>query len=126
MANVCGWYVDEASNCRKAEVGIILISLEGIRVEKLFRLGFPMSNNEVEYEALLAGLRMSRQVGAKRIQMHCDSLLVISQANGEFEAKDQRMMSYLKEVGILKHQFKKVKFHKSLGAITATPILWLH
>lgn len=41
-------------------MGIILISKEGIRVEKSFRLGFSASNNEVEYEALLVGLRMSR------------------------------------------------------------------
>ena len=53
-------YVDRASNCREARVGIILISLEGIKVEKSLRLGFPASNNEAEYEAFLAGLRMFR------------------------------------------------------------------
>ena len=41
-------------------MGIILISLKGIKVEKSFRLGFLASNNEVEYEALFVGLRMSR------------------------------------------------------------------
>ena len=81
---------------------MILISPKEIRVEKSFRLGFLMSNNEAEYEAFFAGLRMSRQVGAKRVQVHCDSWLVISQIFGEFEAKDQRMMNYLKDVGILK------------------------
>ena len=40
----------------------------------------------------------------------------ISQITGEFEAKDQRMISYLKEVGILKYQFKKVEMlHISRG-----------
>lgn len=48
-------YVDGASNCRGTGVGIFLISLKGIRVEKLFRLGFLTSNNEAEYKALLAG-----------------------------------------------------------------------
>lgn len=48
-------------------------------------------------------------MGAERIQLHCDSRLVVSQANDGFEAKDQRMMSYLKDIGILKHQFKKVE-----------------
>ena len=110
-------YMDGTSNCRGAGVGIILISLEGIRVEKSFRLGFPASNNEVEYEALLVGLRMSRQIGANMIQLHCDSWLVVSQVMGEFEAKDHRMISYLKEVGVLRHQFKRVKFsHISSGS----------
>lgn len=80
---------------------IILISPEGIRVMKSFQLGFPTSNNEVEYEALIAGLRMSKQIGANRVQLYCDSRLVLSQVAGEFEANDQKMMSYLREVGVM-------------------------
>lgn len=94
-------YVDGASDCQRIGVGIILISLEGIRMEKSFRLGFPTFNNEVEYEALLVGLRMSKQVGEDRVQLYCDSRLVVSQIMGKFEAKDHKMISYLKEVGIL-------------------------
>lgn len=98
-------YVDGASNCQGIGVGIILISLEGIRMEKSFRLGFPTFNNEVEYEALLAGLlaglRMSKQVGEDRVQLYWDSRLVVSQIMGKFKAKDHKMISYLKEVGII-------------------------
>lgn len=94
-------YVDGASNCQGIGVIIILISLEGIKMEKSFRLGFPTFNNEVEYEALLTGLRMSKQVGEDRVQLYCDSRLVVSQIMGKFEAKDHKMISYLKEVGIL-------------------------
>lgn len=53
--NMWQMYVDGASNCRGTGVGIILISLKGIRVEILFRLGSLTSNNEAEYKALLAG-----------------------------------------------------------------------
>lgn len=70
-------------------------------MEKSFRLGFPTFNNEVEYEALLAGLRMSKQVGEDRVQLYCDSRLVVSQIMGKFKAKDHKMISYLKEVGII-------------------------
>ena len=71
-------YVDGVSNCQGSRVGIILIFPEGIRVENSFKLGFPASNNEAEYEALLAGLKMSRQVGADRVKLYCDSWLVVS------------------------------------------------
>ena len=71
-------YVDGASNCRGVGASIILISPEEIRVEKSFKLGFQASNNEAEYEVVLAGLRMSKQVEAKRLQLHCDSWLVVS------------------------------------------------
>ena len=72
-------------------------------------MGFPTSNNEEEYEALLAGLRMLKQIGAERVQLYCDSQLVVSQVIREFEVKNQRMMSYLKEVEIMKCQFKKIE-----------------
>ena len=58
--NVWQVYVDGASNCRGVGVGIILVSPKGIRVKKSFQLGFPTSNNEAKYEALFAGLRMSK------------------------------------------------------------------
>jgi len=54
MASVRRWGIE----LLRTGAGIILISPEGIKVEKSFRLGFSTSNNEAEYEALLAGLRM--------------------------------------------------------------------
>ena len=71
-------YVNGVSNCRGVGVGIILISPEGIRVEKSFRLIFLTSNNEAKFEAFLTGLKISRQVGADRVQLHYDSRLVVS------------------------------------------------
>jgi len=53
-------YVDGASKCRGAGVGIVLISPEGINLEKSFRFGFQASNNEAKYEVLLARLLMSQ------------------------------------------------------------------
>lgn len=50
-------YVDGASNTRGSGVGVVLLSLEGIRVEKSLRSGFRASNNEVEYEALIDRLQ---------------------------------------------------------------------
>lgn len=53
-------YMDGASNCHGAGVSIILISPEGIRLEKSFRLVFQASSNEAKYETPLMGLLMSR------------------------------------------------------------------
>ena len=50
-------YVDGTSNTRGSGVGVVLVSLEGIRVEKSLRLGFQASNNEAKYEALIVGLQ---------------------------------------------------------------------
>lgn len=70
-------------------------------MEKSFRLGFQASNNEAEYKALLARLRMAKQARASRVRVLCDSRLVVNQVNGEFEAKEHKMIDYLKEVKLL-------------------------
>ena len=51
-------HIDDAANQRGLGVGLVLISLEGITIEKSLRLGFSATNNEVEYEALLEGMSM--------------------------------------------------------------------
>ena len=55
---------DGASSAMRVGVGIVIITPKGIRLEHSFRLGFRASNNEVEYEALLAGLRAILDLGA--------------------------------------------------------------
>lgn len=81
-------YVDGSTNGQGAGVGIVLVSLEGIRVEKLFRLGFWASNNEAKYEALLACLRIDKQAGVDRLILLCVSRLIVNQVNGKLEAKE--------------------------------------
>ena len=51
-------YMDGAANQRGSGVGLVLVSLEKITIEKSLRLGFSATNNEVEYETLLMGMMM--------------------------------------------------------------------
>ena len=51
-------YVDGAANQRGSGVGLVLVSLEKITIEKSLRLSFSTTNNEAEYEALLMGMAM--------------------------------------------------------------------
>jgi ribonuclease HI len=88
-------YVDGAANSRGSGLGIVLISPEGELLEQAVRLGFDASNNEVEYEALLHGLRAARRLGADPLTIHCDSQLIVNQLTGEYMAKDERMIAYL-------------------------------
>ncbi|XP_075655290.1 uncharacterized protein LOC142625539 [Castanea sativa] len=104
LENVTPWevYTDGASNRKGARVGVVLISPEKLVIEKSLRLGFPATNNEAEYEALLVGAQMVKHLGGRVVRLYCDSRLVVGQVNGEFEAKDERMKSYLKRVqGVL-------------------------
>ena len=51
--------VDGASNAQGSRAGLILTSPEGIDIEYALRFGFHSSNNEAEYEAVIAGLNLA-------------------------------------------------------------------
>ena len=72
-------------------MGLVLVSPEKLTIEKSLRLGFPSTNNEAEYEALLMGITMVQRMGKKPIEMFSDLRLVVGQVKGELEAKDERM-----------------------------------
>ena len=46
-----------------------MITLENAILEQGIRLGFEASNNEAEYEALIAGLQKARALGSKQLQV---------------------------------------------------------
>jgi len=80
--------VDDASRALGARAGIVIITPEGIWLEHYFRLGFRTSNNEAEYEALLARLRAVLDLGAWEVEVYSNSWLVVNQVQGSFEARD--------------------------------------
>ena len=58
-------FLDRAANQRGSRVGLVLVSPEKITIEKSLRLGFSITNNEAEYEALLMGTMMVQKMGGK-------------------------------------------------------------
>ena len=75
-----------------------MLTPEGHKIECMIRLDFPTTNNEAEYEALIAGLDLARVAGAGNMIIHCDSQVITSQINGDFECRNERMKTYLEEV----------------------------
>ena len=69
--------MDGAANQRGYGIGLVLISLEGIAIEKSLRLGFSATNNEAEYETLLQGMLMVQKLGGKVMEAFSDSRLVV-------------------------------------------------
>ena len=76
-------------------MGLVLVSLEKIAIEKSLRFGFSALNNEAKYEALLVEMAIVQKMGGKTVEMFSDSRLVIGQVKGELEARDTRMQDYL-------------------------------
>ncbi|MCH93145.1 maturase K [Trifolium medium] len=84
-------FVDGASSSTGAGAGIILENGAGTIIEVSLALSFPTSNNQAEYEAFLAGLRLAKDVDAKEIKIFTDSQLVVSQVLGEYQAKNDNL-----------------------------------
>ena len=75
-----GWWtlsVDEASRQTGAGIGLQLTSPTGERIEQAVRLGFSATNNELEYEAMIAGLELTLAMGADRLSIQSNSQLVV-------------------------------------------------
>ena len=51
-------HIDGIANQRESGVGLVIISLEKIIIEKSLRLGFSATNNKAEYDALLLRITM--------------------------------------------------------------------
>ena len=58
-------------------MGLVLVSLERITIEKSLRLGFSATNNEAEDETLLMGMVMVQKMGGKLVEIFSDSKLVV-------------------------------------------------
>nr|GEW02576.1 reverse transcriptase domain-containing protein [Tanacetum cinerariifolium] len=77
---------------------LILTNPEGVEFTYALRFQFAASNNEAEYESLVAGLRIATQMGVKNIQVNVDSKLVANQVLGTYVAKEDNMIKYLEIV----------------------------
>ena len=58
---------------------MILQSSKGLSIAQEVKFTFVASNNEVEYEAVLLGLRLAKELSVTNLELQCDSQLVASQ-----------------------------------------------
>ncbi|MCI92622.1 gag-pol polyprotein, partial [Trifolium medium] len=61
-------FVDGSSNPQGSGAGIILENGEGVLIEVSLELAFHTTNNQAEYEAFLAGLRLAEDMEAEEIK----------------------------------------------------------
>ena len=59
---------------------------------------FSATNNGVEYETLIAGLRIAKELEVDRLQAYSDSQLVVGQVSRNYEARENSMAKYLEKV----------------------------
>ena len=97
--------VDGSSNQQGNGACVILEGPNGLLIEQALRFTFKANNNQAEYEALIAGMLLAKEMEAQSLLAKSDSLLVTGQVTGEYQAKDPQMAAYLGYVQILKEAF---------------------
>lgn len=105
-------YTDGGSrgNPGPAAWGYVLKDAAGNLVEQRCEYLGVTTNNQAEYRGVLAAVRRARELGAERLDMRMDSLLIVKQMLGEYRVKDQGLAGiYLLIHNELIH-FKKVTF----------------
>ena len=101
--NIDGSFVKGAGG-----VGIVFKTPKGQLLKHVVRFQYPTTNNEVEYESLLTGLRIAKVLGATTLRVQSDSQLVVGQVNSEYEVKEDRMAKYLSLVRDIMARFDEV------------------
>ncbi|KAK8945084.1 hypothetical protein KSP39_PZI007855 [Platanthera zijinensis] len=99
-------YVDGASGRNSSGAGVVLINPNGVKLEQAIKFYFPVTNNQAEYEALLAGLRLARELGIDHVHIKTDSLVMASQVLGNFETREPVLKKYLVLVKVEVGRFK--------------------
>ncbi|XP_022004330.1 uncharacterized protein LOC110901874 [Helianthus annuus] len=102
-------HTDGASNDDGAGAGLRLVSPDNHELTYAIRLDFQSTNNEAEYEAFLAGLRLALKMGARNLEANVDSKLVAGQVNGRYDAEGEAMALYLEQARMLINQFQTFK-----------------
>ncbi|GJS85479.1 reverse transcriptase domain-containing protein [Tanacetum coccineum] len=90
-------FTDGSSCVDGSGAGLILTNPEGMEFTYALRFEFTATNNEAEYEALIAGLRIAARMGVRNLEANVDSRLVANHVLGEYVAKEDNMIQYLRQ-----------------------------
>jgi ribonuclease HI len=76
----------------------VLIPPEGDMLKYVIQIEFSATNNIAEYEGLVIGFQLAKEIGIQRLLIRGDSQLVARQVQKEYGCNDNKMADYLAEV----------------------------
>ena len=80
MGTLRRWVLESAGKWSRCDLG----GANGLLIEQALRFSFKASNNQVEYEARIAGMLLAKEMGARSLLAKSDSQLVTGQVTGEY------------------------------------------
>ncbi|KAM1292671.1 hypothetical protein ACFX2I_019601 [Malus domestica] len=91
-------HVDGVFNYKGSRANMVLIIPHNSMLEHEITIGFKASNNKAEYEALLASLRIAKDLAVEKLAIHYDAQLITSQTTEGYKEKHPKMAQYLDKV----------------------------
>jgi len=99
-------FFDGSTYDREAGIGIVLISPQGMKYEFSLPIVATSTNNQAEYQALIKGLELVKEVHADVVEIFRDSMLVINQLAGSYECRSEVLITYYEKSIQLLREFK--------------------
>nr|KYP51222.1 Retrovirus-related Pol polyprotein from transposon opus [Cajanus cajan] len=127
MSHFWTLHVDGSSNQQGSGVDIILEGSGEVAIEQSLRFSFKTSNNQAEYEALLAGLRLAQDLGITKLQSgyywptlvtDCTKFVQQCKPYNGLQFTDRRFNEFLSGLRI-KHKMTSVEHPQSNGQAEA-------
>ena len=78
------------------------------------RFDFKASNNEATYEALIARLKLAKEMKVDSLEIYSDSQLVVCQVTNEYQVLDEKMAACLQKAKDLLSAFSSFKIQQVL------------
>lgn len=104
-------YTDGASrgNPGPAAIGAVLKDCKGKLLGTISETIGQATNNQAEYQAVIAALKQALRLGAQRVELRADSELVVRQLNGRYRVREAHLKPLYAEVKALAGRLKEFR-----------------
>jgi ribonuclease HI len=88
-----------------AAIGVVLQNEAGRTVDTISECLVACTNNQAEYQAIIAGLERALKLGATKVFLRSDSELVVQQLCGKYRVKNEGLQPLFQRVNELRRKF---------------------
>ncbi|KAL0295242.1 UNVERIFIED_CONTAM: hypothetical protein Sradi_6845000 [Sesamum radiatum] len=89
------FHVDGSSTTQGSGADIVITSSQGEDMEFAINFSFKVLNNEIEYEALVLGMRIAQNMVSLHLIAYSDSQLIVQRVKEKYRAEEKSMVQYL-------------------------------
>ena len=111
---------DGSMNAQSASIRIVLESTNGLVLKEGVRLSFKVTNNGVEYKALIYVLELARHLIIKKLKVRGDSFVVIGQMNRVCEVKEPQLKKYFDKASAIVKYIEQIEIQQVPPRVKST------